>query len=85
MQLTDPSLLKQQAYINGAWTDANDQSVFDVTNPATGQLIAQVPDMDEKDTRLAIEQAEASQRPVQSMAVEINIWYEWREHSAELL
>ena len=40
--LNDASLYKTQSYLNGAWVDAQDQSVFPVDNPATGATIAQV-------------------------------------------
>jgi succinate-semialdehyde dehydrogenase/glutarate-semialdehyde dehydrogenase len=39
-QLQDPNLLKTQALINGQWVDG--PSRFDVTDPATGQVLAQV-------------------------------------------
>ncbi|MEZ5557682.1 MAG: NAD-dependent succinate-semialdehyde dehydrogenase [Pseudomonadales bacterium] len=42
MQLSDPSLLRSQALIDGAWVDADDGSTFAVTNPATGETLAQV-------------------------------------------
>ena len=42
MKLKDPSLLRSQAYINGAWVDAADGRVFAVNNPADGSLIAEV-------------------------------------------
>ena len=35
LNLTDPSLLKTQAYVEGLWCDADDGGTFDVTNPAT--------------------------------------------------
>ena len=57
MKLNDPSLLKNQAYVNGAWIDANDRSTFAVTNPANGDLITEVPDMGATDTRTAINAA----------------------------
>lgn len=42
MQLKDTSLLKQQVFINGEWLAAADQQTFTVTNPATGETIANV-------------------------------------------
>ena len=38
MQLTDGSLLKIQAFVDGKWIDADDGSTFAVTNPATGEV-----------------------------------------------
>ena len=58
--LSDPSLLRSRAYIDGAWTDAKDGAVFAVTNPATGARIGDVPDMGAADTRAAIAAARAA-------------------------
>ena len=51
LNLKDPSLLRQQAYINGEWCDAASGKTLDVLNPATGQTIGKVaragiPDLD---------------------------------------
>jgi succinate-semialdehyde dehydrogenase/glutarate-semialdehyde dehydrogenase len=43
MQLNNPDLLKQQVFIDGLWLDAADGKNFAVTNPATGESIANVP------------------------------------------
>ena len=40
MKLKDPTLLRTDAYINGAWVSAADGRVFGVHNPANGALIA---------------------------------------------
>lgn len=40
--------------IGGAWMSADSGAVFDVVNPATGGVVAQVPDMGEAETRRAI-------------------------------
>ena len=42
--LKDPSLLETRAYIGGQWVDGED-GTFDVTNPARGDVIAQVADL----------------------------------------
>lgn len=41
-QLQHPELLKQQLYINGEWRDATDQRRFEVRDPATAEIIAQI-------------------------------------------
>ncbi|CCQ72744.1 NAD-dependent succinate-semialdehyde dehydrogenase [Magnetospira sp. QH-2] len=57
MQLQDTKLLRHQAYVDGAWSDANDGGTFTVTNPADNMLVGTVPDMGADETRRAIEAA----------------------------
>jgi succinate-semialdehyde dehydrogenase/glutarate-semialdehyde dehydrogenase len=45
LNLKDPSLLRQQCYIDGEWQDADNGETIPVTNPATGEQIATVPKM----------------------------------------
>lgn len=54
------SLIKHKAYINGQWIAAASGKTFDVTNPATGEIIAAVPDMDRGDARKAIDAADTA-------------------------
>ncbi|MFZ9197852.1 MAG: NAD-dependent succinate-semialdehyde dehydrogenase [Paracoccaceae bacterium] len=56
--LKDPSLLVEQAYIAGEWVNAADGKTFAVTNPARGDVIANVADMNREDARRAIEVAD---------------------------
>ena len=60
MQLKDPSLLRQQAYVNGNWCDADSGETCAVTNPATGNVIGTVPKMGAAETRRAIAAADAA-------------------------
>lgn len=53
-------LKKDKAYINGKWITAQNKKTFTVSNPATGEIIASVPDMDQKDTKAAISSAKAA-------------------------
>ncbi|MBV7539160.1 NADP-dependent succinate-semialdehyde dehydrogenase [Duganella sp. sic0402] len=69
LQLKDPSLLRQQAYINGEWTDADSGKTLPVTNPATGEQIGAVPVMGAAETRRAIDAANAA-------------WPAWRKKTA---
>ncbi|MBU2677957.1 MAG: NAD-dependent succinate-semialdehyde dehydrogenase [Gammaproteobacteria bacterium] len=68
--LQDSSLLKTDAYINGAWCGAADSARFDVTNPATGAVITTLPDMGVAETREAIEAADAA-------------WPAWRQKTGK--
>ena len=57
LQLKDAKLFRQQAYINGAWVAADSKSTIDVTNPADGAVIGNIPKMGAAETRRAIEVA----------------------------
>jgi succinate-semialdehyde dehydrogenase / glutarate-semialdehyde dehydrogenase len=57
LRLTDPSLLRNAACINGAWTPALSGATLAVTNPATGQPLGTVPNCGAGETRAAIEAA----------------------------
>jgi len=54
------ALLKRDAYIDGAWVPAGSGRRFAVTNPATGETIAEVAACNADDARAAIEAAEAA-------------------------
>ena len=58
MQLKDAQLFRQQAYIDGAWVDADGGQTIKVNNPATGEIIGSVPKMGAAETRRAIEAAD---------------------------
>ena len=57
LNLKNPGLLREQAYIDGKWVDADDGETFAVTNPADGSHVANVPEMTATETRRAIEAA----------------------------
>jgi succinate-semialdehyde dehydrogenase/glutarate-semialdehyde dehydrogenase len=59
-KLKEPALLRDQAYIDGAWTAAKSGATFDVTNPADGATIASVPNMGAAETAAAIAAANAA-------------------------
>ena len=61
-RLKDADLLREMAFVAGEWVGADDGSVFPVTNPARGDVIASVPDLAEAETRRAIEAAHAAQK-----------------------
>ncbi len=61
MRLKDGDLLKTRAFVEGAWIDADDGATFEVTNPATGDLVAEVAKCGAGETRRAIEAAERAQ------------------------
>jgi succinate-semialdehyde dehydrogenase / glutarate-semialdehyde dehydrogenase len=69
--LADPGLLKTDSLINGTWVAAQNASArFDVTDPATGQLLAQVANLGAVDAAAAISAAEKA-------------WPAWRAKTAK--
>jgi succinate-semialdehyde dehydrogenase / glutarate-semialdehyde dehydrogenase len=60
--LKDPTLLVSQAYVAGAWIDADDGSTFPVINPARGDVIAQVANLGRAETARAIAAADVARR-----------------------
>ncbi|MFO7550680.1 MAG: NAD-dependent succinate-semialdehyde dehydrogenase [Haliea sp.] len=60
LSLTDPTLLQTQAFINGQWVDADDGATFSVSNPANGEVIAEVARVGAAETRRAIEAAQTA-------------------------
>ncbi len=67
-KLKDPSLLRQQAYVAGAWIDADDGATIAVTNPATGEQIGIVPMCGTAETMRAIAAADVAQRAWRDVA-----------------
>lgn len=57
--LKDPSLLETRAYVNGQWIEG---ATFDVTNPARGDVIAQVTDLTRDQVAEAIDAAYVAQK-----------------------
>jgi succinate-semialdehyde dehydrogenase/glutarate-semialdehyde dehydrogenase len=70
LELKDPSLFRQQCYVDGDWVNADSGKSIAVTNPATGQKLGTVPSMGAAETRRAIEAANAA-------------WPAWRAKTAK--
>ncbi|MCI4660696.1 MAG: NAD-dependent succinate-semialdehyde dehydrogenase [Neomegalonema sp.] len=65
-QLSDPDLWRQDAFIDGAWVQAPQDARFEVTNPATGDVLASVADLGGAQTDQAIAAAHAAWKPWES-------------------
>jgi succinate-semialdehyde dehydrogenase / glutarate-semialdehyde dehydrogenase len=63
MQLKDTALLREQCFIDGRWTGADDGGTIDVLNPATAAKLGTIPRMAAAETRRAIGAAAAALRP----------------------
>ena len=55
-------LFKQQAFINGQWSDAFSGKSVNITNPATNEVIGHVPLMGVEETNIAIDAADKAYR-----------------------
>ena len=90
MKLKDPSLLQTRCLIDGQWLDADSGKTIAVTNPATGETIAHVPDMGAAETRCAIDAAEAARaawqkKTAKQRATILRRWFELiTEHTDDL-
>ncbi len=60
--LGDPSLLETRALIGGTWTMADSGATFAVTNPARGDVIAEVADLSRAEVARAIDAAHEAQK-----------------------
>ena len=63
IELRDPSLLVQSAFIGGEWTGAAASPTLAVEDPATGAMIGTIPDCGAAETRDAIAAASAAFGP----------------------
>ena len=80
MKISDQSLLKTQAYIDGSWVDSDDGSTLAVTNPVNGHTIVEVASCGTTETRRAIEAAETAmvawrRRSAKDRAVILRNWF----------
>ena len=60
MSVAAPPVIKLTNFINGKWTDSHSSEWRDVVNPATGEVIAQVPMADAAEVNAAVEAAAAA-------------------------
>ncbi|GAB0076558.1 hypothetical protein TOC8171_19590 [Pseudomonas syringae] len=80
-QLKDPSLLVDRAYVDGQWISADDGATLAISDPATGEVIAQVPALQGAETRRAIEAADRAwpawrARPAAERAALLERWHQ---------
>lgn len=72
MDVKNLSLLHNKAYVNGEWVSAKSGKTFNVLNPATGEVIGEVPDMDLQDVQVAIEAAHNAFPSWSSITAKVN-------------
>ncbi|CAK05589.1 NAD-dependent succinate-semialdehyde dehydrogenase [Rhizobium johnstonii] len=83
-------LLRDAGYIDGVWTSGDATKTFDVLNPATGELLASLPDMGAAETRAAIDAAHAAQpgwaaRPARERSTILRKWFDLMVANADEL
>ncbi|TAV51117.1 NAD-dependent succinate-semialdehyde dehydrogenase [Rhizobium leguminosarum] len=83
-------LLRAAGYIDGVWTSGDATRTFDVLNPATGELLASLPDMGAAETRTAIDAAHAAQpgwaaRPAKERSAILRKWFDLMVANADEL
>jgi succinate-semialdehyde dehydrogenase/glutarate-semialdehyde dehydrogenase len=90
MLLSDAGLLKNQAYIDGQWVDADDGATFAVSNPVDGALITEVAKVGAKETARAIDAAQRAMRdwarqPAKARANILRKWFDlMMQHQEDL-
>ena len=62
LQLKDPDLLRQAMLIDGQWVPADNGQSIEVRNPATGELVAHVPNGGMRETQRAVAAAERAMK-----------------------
>ncbi|MCB8819702.1 NAD-dependent succinate-semialdehyde dehydrogenase [Microvirga rosea] len=81
LDLKDPALLTDRAYVAGEWVAASNGKSIPVTDPFDGAVIGDVPDLGPDAVRAAIDKAHAVQkewaaRPAKERASVLKRWYE---------
>ena len=59
-KISDPSLIRTQAYIGGTWREATDGSTFEVRDPASDDVVTSVTDAGEAEAMAAVAAAKAA-------------------------
>ena len=88
--LQDPRLLKSDAYINGEWVKCETGDTTPVTNPATGELVAEVARCAGREAKAAVDAASEAlstwqARTAKDRAGKLRAWFDLiMEHQEDL-
>ena len=74
--------MKEAAYVGGEWIAADSGNTIDVTNPATGEVIGNVPNCGGAETSRAIDAAAAAFDGLAGMALMERVGLLWKMHDA---
>ncbi len=88
MKLNDQTLFRTEAYVDGQWISSRTGKRFVVTNPATGEVLAEVPDLDVSETRNAIVAANRAlagwrKRSAKERSIILRRWFELMTAAAD--
>jgi succinate-semialdehyde dehydrogenase / glutarate-semialdehyde dehydrogenase len=88
LDLKDPSLFTDKAYVAGEWISAPDGKTMTVSDPFDGALLAKVPDLGVETLRRAIDAAHAAQKDWAAKSVKerariLRRWYDLVMANAE--
>ncbi|MCB5161011.1 NAD-dependent succinate-semialdehyde dehydrogenase [Marinomonas algarum] len=86
--LKDSSLLKSHCLINGEWVEANTKAIHPVTNPATGEVIVNIPHLSPEEIPAVIESSKVAQKkwaalPAKERAAILRKWFELMLENAD--
>jgi succinate-semialdehyde dehydrogenase/glutarate-semialdehyde dehydrogenase len=81
LKLQDQSLLRRDAFVDGAWIAADSGARFAVKNPATGEVLAEVADLSDAETIRAVDAAAAAfvlwrKKTAKERAVILRKWFD---------
>ena len=90
MTATYDAIFREQAYVGGRWIDAAEQATRAVDDPATGEIIGHIPDLESARLQGAIDAAHAAfgrwrDTAVSTRADRLLAWYEGMQDNREAL
>ncbi|SEG18477.1 NAD-dependent succinate-semialdehyde dehydrogenase [Marinobacterium lutimaris] len=86
--LKDPSLLKNRCLINGEWVEAASKETLQVTNPANGSVVGEIPKLSPEEIPAVIEASKVAQkawaaRPAKERSALLRRWFELLNENAD--
>lgn len=64
-------VFRNKAYVGGRWVDSSSGRTFPVWNPSNKQLVADAPEMDQRDAEMAVEAATVAQKAWRSRSAKV--------------
>ncbi|MDO6966687.1 NAD-dependent succinate-semialdehyde dehydrogenase [Rhizobium alvei] len=79
--LSDPTLFRSSAYVNGGWVDQGESGSYELFNPSTGARLAELPKLSRGQVADAIDAAHEAylswrQVPAKSRAILLRRWFD---------